>query len=163
MIPVNKHLPADGLPHMADLLAGAFGSLRDTLMAGSVPGLRPSHYRVMSLIPPDGLRLTVLAERAGITKAGIGQFTRYLEREGYVHLSGDPADNRAKIVTLTAAGAAAVEHSLKIIADAEQHWARLLGEERYRELRRDLFEIASPPEAPPGSPPGSPREPTPTS
>ncbi len=150
---VNKYLPADGLPNMADLLGGAFGSLRETLVAGSLPGLRPSHYRVMSLIPPEGLRLTELADHASITKAGIGQFMRYLHREGYVQMAGDPADNRAKIVTLTAAGAAAVEHSLKVIAAAEQHWARLLGEERYRQLRRELFEIASQPEPPPGSPP----------
>lgn len=130
---------------MADLLTGAMVSLRDALMARSMPGLRSSHYRVMGLIPPEGLRLTELAERASITKAGIGQFMRYLEGDGYVYFSRDPADHRAKIVRLTAAGGAAVEHSLKVIAETEQQWAQTLGAERYQELRRNLFEIASPP------------------
>ncbi len=143
MTTVNGSVPADSLPDMATLLAGAFESLRADLNARSLPGLRPSHYRVMSLIPQEGLRLTELADRAGITKAGIGQFIRYLEREGYVGLAGDPVDNRAKIVTLTAAGVAAVALSLKIIADAEERWSEALGSERYRALRRSLFEIGS--------------------
>jgi DNA-binding MarR family transcriptional regulator len=147
MTGVNDHAPADSLPHIADLLAGAFGSLRSAIKARSIPGLRPSHYRVMSLIPPEGIRLTVLAERAAITKAGIGQFMNYLEHEGYVGLAGDPADKRAKIVTLTPPGRAAVDLSLQIIADTEERWSEALGAERYRELRRALFDIASLPRA----------------
>lgn len=142
MNPVNDQVSADSLPDMAQLLAGAFEPLRSALNARSIPGLRPSHYRVMALIPLDGLRLTELAERASITKAGIGQFTRYLEREGYVGVAADPADNRAKIVTLTPAGTAAVELSLAIIADTEQRWSQALGSERYRELRIALSDIA---------------------
>jgi DNA-binding MarR family transcriptional regulator len=143
MIEVNEGAAAKPMPHIADLLAGAFGSLRSAIKARSLPGLRPSHYRVMSLIPPEGLRLTDLAERAAITKAGIGQFMNYLQREGYVGLSADPADKRAKIVTLTAAGSAAVDLSLQIIADTEAGWSEALGAERYGELRRALFDIAS--------------------
>ncbi|MGA7205461.1 MAG: hypothetical protein WBX27_12620 [Specibacter sp.] len=139
---VNDPLPEDGLPHMADLLTGAYVSLRAAMNARSIPGLRPSHYRVMSLIPGEGLRLSELAERAAITKAGIGQFSRYLEREGYVRLAADPSDNRAKIVTLTPAGVDAVELSLAIIADTERSWSQALGNERYRELRSALFELA---------------------
>lgn len=143
MIEVNGAAPAEPIPNIGDLLAGAFGSLRSAIKARSIPGLRASHYRVMSLIPPEGLRLTELAERAAITKAGIGQFMNYLQREGYVGLSADPADKRAKVVTLTAAGSAAVGLSLQIIADTETRWAEALGAERYGELRRALFDIAS--------------------
>ncbi|WP_427016289.1 MarR family winged helix-turn-helix transcriptional regulator [Pseudarthrobacter sp. P1] len=143
MTGVNDHAPADSLPHIADLLAGAFGTLRSTINARSIPGLRPSHYRVMSLIPPEGIRLTELAERASITKAGIGQFMKYLEHEGYVGLAGDPADKRAKIVVLAQPGRAAVDLSLQIIAETEERWSEALGAERYRELRRALFDIAS--------------------
>jgi DNA-binding MarR family transcriptional regulator len=147
MTGVNDHPPADHLPHIAALLAGAFEAFRSAIKARSIPGLRPSHYRVMSLIPQEGIRLTELAERASITKAGIGQFMKYLEHEGYVGLAGDPADNRAKIVTLTQPGRAAVDLSLQIIADTEERWAEALGTERYRELRRALFDIASLPRA----------------
>ncbi|MFI2563432.1 MarR family winged helix-turn-helix transcriptional regulator [Paenarthrobacter sp. NPDC018779] len=147
MTEVNASAPADSLPHIAALLGGAFGNLRSAIQARAIPGLRPSHYRVMSLIPAEGIRLTELAERATITKAGIGQFMNYLEREGYVSFAGDPADKRAKIVTLTQQGRAAVDVSLHIIAATEERWAQALGAERYRELRQALFEIASTPGA----------------
>src|SRR4051794_7828368 len=126
MTEVNGGAPAEPMPHIADLLAGAFGSLRSAIKARSIPGLRASHYRVMSLIPPEGLRLTELAERAAITKAGIGQFMTSLQREGSVTPPAAPADKRAKIVTLTAAGSAAVGLSLQIIADTEERWSEAL-------------------------------------
>ena len=59
MIEVNGPEPAEPGPHIAELLAGAFGGLRSAITARSIPGLRPSHYRVMSLIPPEGLRLKI--------------------------------------------------------------------------------------------------------
>jgi DNA-binding MarR family transcriptional regulator len=143
MIDVNgpgEQVVAD--PHIATLLAGAFNSFRAEISEHSLPGLRPSHYRVMALIPPEGLRLSLLAERAAITKAGIGQFVKHLEREGYVRIAPDPSDSRAKITTLTPAGRAAVELSLRIIAEIEQKWAAALGRERYQELRRALNEVS---------------------
>ena len=72
-------------PSIAALLAGAFESVRAEITRGRCQGLRPSHYRVMSLVPGGGLRLSELAERAGITKAGIGQFMKYLETAGVRH------------------------------------------------------------------------------
>ncbi|MEO5320542.1 MarR family transcriptional regulator [Arthrobacter sp. CC3] len=150
MIDVNE-FPADASPqHIAALLAGAFDSLRAELNARTFPGLRPSHYRVMSLIPGGGLRLSELAERAAITRAGIGQFMKYLENLGYVALRPDPSDSRAKIVRLTPSGTSAVELSTAIIAETETRWEAALGAGRYGELRRSLQEIgrlAPPPAA----------------
>jgi DNA-binding MarR family transcriptional regulator len=143
MIDVNGSGPqAITEPHIAALLAGAFNSFRAEISAHSLPGLRPSHYRVMALIPPEGLRLSLLAERAAITKAGIGQFMKHLEREGYVRITPDPSDSRAKIASLTPAGEAAVELSLRIIGETEQKWATALGPNRYQELRRALSDVS---------------------
>ena len=128
--------------HIAALLAGAFDSIRAEMSARPLPGLRPSHYRVMSLVPGSGLRLSELADRAGITRAGIGQFMKYLEKLEYVTLTADPSDSRAKIVRLTASGRAAVEHSLRVLADTELGWSAALGAERYQELRRSLYEVS---------------------
>lgn len=141
MINVNGSLADAPTPHIAALLAGAFDSLRADLNARTLTGLRPSHYRVLSLIPGGGLRLSELAERAAITRAGIGQFMKYLENLGYVTLRPDPSDSRAKIVTLTPSGTSAVELSKAIIAETETRWEAALGAGRYRELRRSLEEI----------------------
>lgn len=143
MIDVNGPRPqAEEEPHIAALLAGAFNSFGAEISAHSLPGLRPSHYRVMALVPPEGLRLSLLAERAAITKAGIGQFVKHLEREGYVRITPDPSDSRAKIATLTPAGVVAVELSLRIIGATERKWAAALGPERYGDLRRALREVS---------------------
>jgi DNA-binding MarR family transcriptional regulator len=142
MSAVNGSRDAGPESHIAALLAGAFESIRAEMNARSLPGLRPSHYRVMSLVPGDGLRLSELAERAGITRAGIGQFMKYLERLEYVTLTADPSDSRAKIVRLTASGRAAVELSVRILADTELRWAAALGPERYQELRRALRDVS---------------------
>jgi DNA-binding MarR family transcriptional regulator len=141
MIDVNGPPPA-AAANIAELLAGAFNSFRSEMTAHAIAGLRPSHYRVMALIPPEGIRLSLLAERAAITRAGIGQFMKHLEREGFVRTAPDPSDSRAKIVTLTQAGAAAVEHSLRVIAATEQKWAAALGPRRYQELRSALNEVS---------------------
>ena len=66
---------------------------------------------------------------------------KYLEELEYVTLTADPSDSRAKIVTLTASGRAAVEHSLRVLADTELRWSAALGAGRYQELRRSLYEV----------------------
>jgi DNA-binding MarR family transcriptional regulator len=142
MSAVNGSGHAGPESHIAALLAGAFESIRAEMNARPLPGLRPSHYRVMSLVPGRGLRLSELAERAGITRAGIGQFMKYLEKLEYVTLTADPSDSRAKIVRLTTSGRAAVEHSLRVLADTERRWSAALGAERYQELRRSLYEVS---------------------
>ncbi|WP_449373148.1 MarR family winged helix-turn-helix transcriptional regulator [Arthrobacter psychrolactophilus] len=141
MTDVKHEVSAGHGPNIADLLADSIEIIRASLKAASTPTLRGSHYRVMSLIPPEGLRLNELAERAAITKAGIGQFMSYLQDQGYVSLTADTADKRAKIARLTPDGRAAVEHSLQLIADTEARWSKALGPERYLELRRALADI----------------------
>jgi DNA-binding MarR family transcriptional regulator len=53
-------------------------------------------------------RLTELAAAEGVTQPGMTQLVSRLEREGLVRRGGDPADRRVVVVTLTAAGRAAV-------------------------------------------------------
>lgn len=138
---VNGESKIDMQTSMPALLIGAFESFRAVLNAAPLPGLRPSHYRVMALIPAEGLKLSELARRADITKPGIGQFMAHLQREGYVVLARNPADNRSKIVTLTASGVAAAELSRQLIAETEHRWAATLGTDRYLELRQTLLDL----------------------
>lgn len=67
---------------------------------------------------------------------------KYLEKLEYVTLTADPSDSRAKIVRLTTSGRAAVEHSLRVLADTERRWSAALAAERYQELRRSLYEVS---------------------
>ena len=53
-------------------------------------------------------RLTELAAAEGVTQPAMTQLVSRLEREGLLRRGGDPADGRVVVVSVTAAGRAAV-------------------------------------------------------
>jgi DNA-binding MarR family transcriptional regulator len=66
--------------------------------------LQPSHTAVIPNLPPEGLRLTELAERLRVSVQRAGQLVTELEEAGYVERSGDADDRRAKRVRYSARG-----------------------------------------------------------
>lgn len=104
-------------------------------------GIRYRHGSVFRFIDAQGSRLTVLAERSGLTKQAIGEVVDELERLGYVERTADPNDRRAKIIRLTERGAQGQVAAARILVDIEQQWARRLGRERIDLLRQTLEEI----------------------
>ena len=61
---------------------------------------------------PEGEAPSLLAERAGITRASVSVMLRNLQTEGLVSLVSDDEDRRAKCVRLTEAGRAFMEEML---------------------------------------------------
>lgn len=94
--------------------------------------------RVFQRIAPGGSRLTDLAEAAQLTKQTIGSIVDQLERSGYVERIPDPADARARLVTVTPKGRELVELSVPVVREVEAAWEAHLGVERTRELRNTL-------------------------
>ncbi len=76
------------------------------LRARGVADLGLAHTALLATLDPagGGTSVTLLAERAAMTKQAIGELAIDLERGGYVTRAPDPADRRATIVTITAAG-----------------------------------------------------------
>ena len=101
-------------------------------------GLRPSQIRLLSLTPADGLRLTDLAERVGMTKQALGEFANDLEHQGLLETVRDPADRRVRILRPTGRGRQAVEASEAVIAEIEARWSERLGPRKWEQLRRLL-------------------------
>ena len=133
--------PAGPWPeHIAGLLGGALRRLREEILAVSddFPGLRVSHYRLLELIPPDGARITDLAEVALMTKQALGQHVDYLQRLGYTESDRLRGDRRVRLVRRTARGEEAVAFSRAAIERVEALWAEQLGPERYEEFRETL-------------------------
>ncbi|AWC21728.1 MarR family transcriptional regulator [Aminobacter sp. P9b] len=99
-------------------------------------GLTTGEGRVLFNVRRAGpIRQTALAERLGIEAMTLSGLVDRLEGKGYVARQPDPADRRAKLVTLTDAGAAVVAQIEPIAAgirsDAAQgidpdDWQRLL-------------------------------------
>lgn len=106
--------------------------------------LRPSHGNAMEQLElEDGLRLTDLAGRAGITAQSMGELVDDLEAKGYLERRPDPDDRRAKRIYLTDRGWKNARVAKQATTDVENDLAELLGQQRYQALRRTLEDIIS--------------------
>ncbi len=108
------------------------------LAAADFGDVRPAHFTVFQHIPPEGIRLTALADAALMTKQSMGYLVDDLETLGYVERVPDPTDRRAKVVRLTVRGRAVEETVRKVILQIEADWAARLGQEEYQHLTRLL-------------------------
>jgi DNA-binding MarR family transcriptional regulator len=90
---------------------------------------------------PHGARPSDLAARLRISKQALNYLLRELERLDYLERRPDPDDLRAKRITLTSRGKAAVTVIREAVAETETEWARQLGLKRFTQLRALLREL----------------------
>src|SRR3954453_21455986 len=86
------------------LMGLIFREVSRTFAAEDWDGLRQSHFRVISSVPPEGISVTELAERVGMTKQGCGQFVTGLVDSGHLRVEPDPSDRRVRRVRRTSKG-----------------------------------------------------------
>jgi DNA-binding MarR family transcriptional regulator len=129
---------------LPNLFEGALRQFRTGLYALSdarYPGLRARHYRLLSFVPDDGIRLTRVAEASGLTKQALAQALAPLQAGGYLEVVPDPADRRARIVRRTDRGHEVVDAVLVLQGQFEQRWAARVGAERWAAAREVLAEL----------------------
>ena len=80
----------------------------------------------------------VRASAIGGTKQAITQTVGVLVERGYVERTPDPADGRAKVVTLTERGREAAKASLEIADEVDRAWETVLGAEEMEAFRSRL-------------------------
>ena len=136
-----RMVPAAGEPHVAILIGALMQEIRDTFAAEDWDGLRQSHFRLLSYVPPDGIRITDLGERLGMTKQASGQFVTSLVGTGHLATRHHPHDGRVRVVVRTALGDATVKAFNARILRLERRWAKAVGPERYADFRRVLQEV----------------------
>jgi DNA-binding MarR family transcriptional regulator len=105
--------------------------------------IRPAHECVLRNIDRDGTRLTLIADRARLTKQAVGEVASDLERRGYLVRRPDPSDGRAKIMRLTRRGRAAHQVTFSLVRDIERCWEQRVGLERIQALREALEAITA--------------------
>ena len=105
------------------------------------PEIRPPHGNVMQFLDDDGTRVSVLAERAQITKQSMAELVVHLERLGYVERVPDPSDRRAKLVKATPRGKQLYAIARDVVAEIEAEWTKRLGKAKMRQLRELLEEL----------------------
>lgn len=108
------------------------------LAAAGFGDVRPAHFTVFLYMPPEGIRLTALADAALMTKQSMGYLVDDLEALGYVERVPDADDRRAKVVRLTRRGQAVEETVRAVIRQMEADWSARLGHEDYQQLTRLL-------------------------
>jgi DNA-binding MarR family transcriptional regulator len=107
------------------------------------PSLTLAHLALLPHLDPEGTRATTLAERAGMTKQGMGQLILDLEHQGYVARVPDPADRRAALVTFTEAGRRFLLIAIDVTREMEAEYAAILGERQLAGLRGALAALAA--------------------
>ena len=96
--------------------------------------LRAAHTQLFPHITSDGVRLTELADKIGVTKQAIGPLVDDLEREGFVERVDDPADRRAKRIRWTKKGQRALLHGLSVLDELERELSAHVGKARLAAL-----------------------------
>lgn len=138
---VKGEARAPSEPHVAILLDHALSAVRTMLMAEEWQGLRQSHFRLLSYVPPAGISITELAADVGMTKQGCGQFVSFLTDAGHLVVAADRPDGRLRVVRRTAAGDEVVRVVDERIERLERQWADQVGARRYATFRRVLSEL----------------------
>jgi len=100
--------------------------------------VRPAHGAVFQFLDDTGTTVSVLAQRAQMTKQGMAQLVLHLERNGYVTRVPDPVDRRAKLVLPTERGRQVFRIAQELVPEIEDLVAGVIGATRTQALREDL-------------------------
>jgi DNA-binding MarR family transcriptional regulator len=113
----------------------------DALRASGFDDLTLAQSRIAQRLNREGIRVTDLAEQAGVTKQTAGGLVDELEAGGYVTRRPDPADARARLVVLTDRGERLCTTAAAEVARVEADWRAHLGAKAYDELRAALVSL----------------------
>ncbi|HEX6023686.1 MAG TPA: MarR family transcriptional regulator [Solirubrobacter sp.] len=103
--------------------------------------VRYAHGNVFQYLDDEGTRVSVLAQRAGMTRQSMTQLVEHLERRGYLERVPDPADGRAQLVRTTARGREVFAIVREFVAETEQRLETRLGTAKLAQLRALLVEL----------------------
>jgi len=111
------------------------------LAARGHPDVRFAHGSVFQFLDDDGTRVSVLAERAHVSKQAMAQLVAHLEEHGYVERVPDPHDRRAKLVRATERGGEVFAIAQAMIASVDARLRQRLGDAKVEKLRTLLEEL----------------------
>ena len=113
----------------------------EAVRAAGFDDLTLAQSRIGQRLNREGIRVTDLAEQAGVTKQTAGALVDDLEAGGYVARKPDPADARARLVVLTDRGEKLCTTAAAEITKVESEWRAHLGAKAYDELRAALISL----------------------
>jgi len=106
------------------------------LQAAGYPEITFALANVLGHLERDhGVRQTLIAARAGLTKQAVGQFIEELERLGLIERVPDPEDGRARLVRYTKKGRQFLDTADQIKSEIETAYDRRLGKQQLAHLK----------------------------
>lgn len=130
------------LVSLAGRTENAFIAEFDRRIAETEFDISLAHSRnVLRHLGAEPRRASHIAEMCGVSKQAVSQQINHLEQHGYIDTALDPADHRARLLSLTAKGCAAQHVVHRLFVEIEQDWAATLGAEKFSSLRLLLAEL----------------------
>jgi DNA-binding MarR family transcriptional regulator len=133
-MPTSKDLAQDR-PAVGQLLVRLLRQFRLELFAPAsehgYADLRPPHLQIFGNLGIDGIRLTDLAARAQLSLAATSELVNELQDLGYLERRPEPTDGRAKLIFTTARGRRALDAAGDRVAEIEQHWSEIVGQQEF--------------------------------
>jgi len=127
---------------MGRLLLDAFNwfdaSLLASLKEQGWPDLSRSLSMVMAYLDSDGIRISELARRLGVSRQAAQKSVKELERLKLVKTEVDPTNSSAKTVVLTDQGKANVTAALDAFSEIEMQLSRRIGSADLASMRKTL-------------------------
>ncbi|MGO1167930.1 MAG: MarR family winged helix-turn-helix transcriptional regulator [Janibacter sp.] len=111
----------------------------ERLRAAGVDQLSLAHSsNVLRHLADGPRRASHLVTQCAVSKQAVSQQIAHLERNGYVAVCPDEADQRARLVALTAKGECAQELVRRLFTEVEEAWEARIGQADAAALRRAL-------------------------
>ena len=130
-------------PDFALLVTAAARAVADGLLRAHAEAgfdwMRSQYGFVLRALGDEGLRLTQVARRLGISKQAALQIVDEMERVEVVERRPDPADRRSKLIQVTARGRRVRDTALRASEQMERSLRRQLGTETVEDCRAVLL------------------------
>jgi DNA-binding MarR family transcriptional regulator len=127
------------------LLAGAFRAiiddLHEQLAAAGHPEARPLHGFALQALGAEGVTLSELGRRLGVSKQAAAKTVATLDEIGYTERVAHPLDQRAVLIRRSASGEQMLALSARIFGRIRAELAQQVGEARLSELEATLAAI----------------------
>ncbi len=104
--------------------------------------LQPSFPRLLAYVDEErGSRVSVLANKVGVTRQAASQLLDEIEAAGCVERRPDPEDGRAVRVHFTAKGRRMLASGMKAMTDIEAEYAAVIGKDALRDVKTSLSRL----------------------
>jgi DNA-binding MarR family transcriptional regulator len=112
-----------------------------SLRSSNSPAITMAHTALLANIGREGAWVSVLADRAGISKQSMRELAIDLEKKGIVRRGADPLDERATRILLTARGQKLLKRVQSIKDELDTECEAIVGKTQMANLRRALQKL----------------------